>query len=60
MNMTSLLLTSYTSHLSIAEWNANRLSNKINEVEYFMQEKFIDIFLISETQLTTKSHISKN
>ena len=44
-------------NLRIAVWNANGLSNKINEVEHFMKEKFIDIFLISETRLTTRSHI---
>lgn len=44
-------------NLRIAVWNANGLTRKLNEIEYFMKEKFIDIFLISETHLTTRSYI---
>lgn len=44
-------------NLRIAVWNANGLANKLNEVNYFIKEKHIDIFLISETHLTSKNFI---
>lgn len=45
-------------NLRIAVWNANGLTNKLNEMEFFMKEKYIDIFLISETHLTTRSYVN--
>lgn len=43
--------------LRIAVWNANGVPNKLNEIEFFMKTKHIDLFLISETHLTTKSYV---
>lgn len=45
-------------NLRIGVWNANGLTNKLNEIEFFMKEKYIDIFLISETHLTTRSYVN--
>ena len=35
-------------NLTIAIWNANGISNHKNEVEIFLKNNFIDIFLISD------------
>lgn len=43
--------------LIIAEWNANGISNHINEVELFLNYNHIDVLLLSETHLTTKSFL---
>lgn len=43
-------------NLRIAIWNANGVSNHKNEIEIFLSSNFIDILLISETHLTTKSY----
>lgn len=43
--------------LRIAVWNANGLQRKLNEISLFLNTKHIDIFLISETHLTSRSHI---
>lgn len=42
--------------LVIAEWNANGISNHINEIELFLHNNFIDILLVSETHFTDKSY----
>lgn len=42
--------------LRVATWNANGLSNHLQEVESFLQSNSIDIFLISETHFTKKSY----
>ena len=44
-------------NLRLAIWNANGLTNKLNEIEFFMKTKHIDIFLISETHLTSRSYV---
>lgn len=44
-------------NLRIAVWNANGITSKINEIDYYMRDKFIDIFLISETHLTARSYV---
>lgn len=44
-------------NLVIAEWNANGILNHLNEIEIFLNENFIDILLISESHLTSKSHL---
>lgn len=44
-------------NLRLAVWNANGLRNKLNEIELFLRTKHIDIFLISETHQTYKSHV---
>lgn len=43
--------------LNIAEWNANGILNHLNEVEIFLKNNFIDILLISESHLTSKSFL---
>lgn len=42
-------------NLRLALWNANGLSNHTNEVEIFLKNNYIDIFLISETHFTSKT-----
>lgn len=44
-------------NLRIGIWNANGITNKRNEIEFFLNSKHIDIFLISETHLTSRSYI---
>lgn len=44
-------------NLIIAEWNANGISNHLNEIEIFLQLNHIDILLVSETHLTSKSFV---
>lgn len=41
--------------LHIAQWNALGIINHINEVEIFLKNNFINILLISESHLTSKS-----
>lgn len=41
----------------IAEWNANGMSNHLNEIETFLNLNNIDIFLVSETHLTSRSFL---
>ena len=43
--------------IRIATWNANGLRNHINEVEAFLTLQNIDVFLISETHLTSESYL---
>lgn len=45
-------------NLIIAEWNANGITNHVNELQTFLIYNYIDILLVSETHLTNKSHIS--
>lgn len=50
---------SYTSNsLLTLLWNANGLKNHINELLLVLQEKRIDIVLISETHFTNNSYIN--
>lgn len=44
--------------LKIAIWNANRLSNHIQELKHFVNDNEIDIMMISETHFTSKSYVS--
>lgn len=44
-------------NLRLAIWNANGITRKLNEIEFYMKAKHIDIFLISETHLTTRSYV---
>lgn len=46
--------------LIIAEWNANGISNHLNEIKLFLNLYNIDIFLICETHLTSKSFLRIN
>lgn len=46
-----------TKQLIITAWNANGLESRRREVELFLINNEIDILLVSETHLTTKSHI---
>lgn len=43
--------------LVIAEWNANGITNHVNELEIFLKNNCIDILLVSETHLTSKSFV---
>lgn len=43
------------SSLSILLWNANGVLQHLNELEYVLHEKRVDIALISETHLTSRS-----
>jgi hypothetical protein len=43
--------------LRISIWNANGLSNKVRELEYFLKFQKIDIMLVSETRFTEKSYV---
>ena len=43
--------------IRIATWNANGLRNHINEVETFLTLQNIDVFLISETHLTSQNYV---
>ena len=42
--------------LKIAFWNANGLAQHTLEVKSFLKTNQVDIFLISETHFTEKSH----
>ena len=44
--------------LNIAFWNANGLAQHTLEVKYFLNEKQIDILLISETHFTAKNYFT--
>ena len=46
------------NHLKIAVSNANGLVQHIQEIKAFIQEKNIDVMLISETHLTDKNFIN--
>lgn len=41
--------------IRIATWNANGLKQHVSEVEYFLHDQKINIFLISETHFTDQS-----
>lgn len=41
--------------LIISIWNANGVTNHLNEIELFLKLNHVDIFLISETHLTSRS-----
>lgn len=43
--------------LMIAEWNANGITNHINEIQVFLNMYNVDILLISESHLTSKSFL---
>lgn len=43
--------------LTIAEWNANGISRHLNEIEMFLKDNHIDILLVSETHISSKSYI---
>lgn len=43
--------------LKIAVWNSNGLTNHIQEIKIFLDEKKIDVMLISEAHLTDKNYI---
>ena len=43
--------------IRIATWNANGILNKKDELQLFLNLQHIDICLITETHLTTQSHI---
>lgn len=47
-------------NLLIAVWNANGILNHINEIELFLKNNLIDILLVSESHLTSKSYIKLN
>jgi len=50
---------SYTSNsLLTLQWNANGLKNHKNELLFTLQEKRIDIVLISETHFTANSYVN--
>jgi hypothetical protein len=52
-------MSSYTSNsLLILLFNSNGLQNHSNELQLVLQEKRIDIALISETHFTKYSHIA--
>lgn len=40
------------SHLTIILWNANGLKQNKNEFQYLLQDKNIDIALVTETHLS--------
>lgn len=42
--------------ICIAEWNANRLTNHINELTHFLHNK-INILFISETYVTERTEL---
>jgi exonuclease III len=44
--------------LRIAQWNANGLQNHHEELQLFLNINAIDILLVSETQLTSKSYFN--
>lgn len=44
--------------LRLAHWNANGLQNKTIELANYMQEKKINIMMISETHLKPSKHLS--
>lgn len=46
-----------SNSLRIVTWNANGLSQRVNELEIFLNSNHIDIALISETHFTTRSYI---
>lgn len=47
-------------NLRLAIWNANGLSNHTNEVEVFIKNNYIDIFIISETHFTSRTFFRIN
>jgi exonuclease III len=46
------------SDISIATWNANRITQKQAELRVFLELQKINICLISETHLTRQSYLS--
>lgn len=44
--------------LIIAEWNANGITSHVNEISMFLELYTIDVFLICETHLTSKSYLN--
>lgn len=46
--------------IRISLWNANGISNHINELEMYMKDNNIDIGLITETHCTSRSNIRIN
>lgn len=44
--------------LRIVTWNANGLSQRVNELEIFLNLNHIDIALISETHFTAENYIN--
>jgi len=54
-----MINNSYTSNsLLILLWNANGLKNHRNELLITLQEKRIDVVLISETHFTNTSYVN--
>lgn len=43
--------------IRVAEWNANGLIQRLQEIEVFLRNKKIDVCLISETHLTNENYI---
>jgi exonuclease III len=43
---------------NIAGWNANGLTQRIKEVEVFLNTQKIDIFLVSETHFTERNYVN--
>lgn len=44
------------NHLKISYWNANGISQHTNEIQQFVDQNDIDVFLINETHLTDKNN----
>lgn len=47
-------------NLRIALWNANGITNHTREIEIFLQTNYIDILLVSETHMTSRSFFKIN
>lgn len=47
-------------NLRVVTWNANGLTDRRQELQTFLEMEKIDIALVSETRLTSKSHIAIN
>jgi len=60
LNMLTTLIRSIKidNFLRIAQWNANGLQSHKEEIQFFLNQNCIDIFLTSETHFTNKNYFS--
>lgn len=47
-------------NLRIALWNANGITNHTREIEIFLRTNYLDLLLVSETHLTSRSFFKIN
>jgi exonuclease III len=58
MGLSQLLLAPIIHVYNIAAWNANRLTQRIKEVEVNLNTQKIDILLMFETHFTEQNYVN--